>query len=352
MKINSIYFILPDVAIQTLNDAQIRGLVYQARVKNVGEWYMAIQQHPLRSCSAVDERPFLQFVLNANIDGEMHNIIGWGHPELIFLLKFGPCPIFLDCTFSVVPKGFSQLLIIMMYSAAHSMYIPVFYVLLDSKKEGVYWQAIQQCICASDWKMEASTYTADFEIAIAKTMKAQFSRGTPVHCIFHLKQCWRRKLLEFGIPRQEITILLSLMSILTVIPIHEIKTKGVRYCRSKMDEEAHQVQYNKFWAYFLKTWLGIYDPVIWNIHGLLDENSDVTLINRTNNPLERFNRRLNDSFPSPHPTMNQFVDTIREISDDYVLVLNRIKQGNYPRPVHQPATIHSIPSDYHSFSIV
>jgi hypothetical protein len=78
---------LTDVAIQTLNDAQIRTLIYQVRVKNVGEWYMAIQQHPLRSCSATDERPFLQFVLNVNIDGEFHSIIGWGHPELIFLLK-------------------------------------------------------------------------------------------------------------------------------------------------------------------------------------------------------------------------------------------------------------------------
>ena len=56
-------------------------------------------------------------------------------------------------------------MIIMMFSAAHNMHAPIFHVLLDSKKEGVYWQAIQQCICA----MEASTYTADFEIAIAKT---------------------------------------------------------------------------------------------------------------------------------------------------------------------------------------
>ena len=340
-----------DVAIQTLNDAQIRALVYQVRIKNVGEWYMAIQQHPLRSCSATDERPFLQFVLNANVEGAFHNIIGWAHPELVFLFKNGPCPLFLDCTFSVVPKGFSQLLIIMMHSAAHNMYVPVFYVLLDGKKEGIYWQAIQQCICATDWKMEASTYTADFEIAIAKTMKAQFSRGIPVHCSFHLKQCWYRKMLEYGLPRMEITTLLAVMSILTVIPIKDIRIKGIQYCRSKMDESHHKAQYNKFWSYFSRIWLDLYDPKIWNIHGLLTENPDITLVNRTNNPLERFNRRLNNSFPSPHPSMSQFIDTVRAISDDYVLVLNRIKQGNYPPPVHQPATIHEIPSDYDDFIV-
>ena len=54
------------------------------------------------------------------------------------------------------------------------------------------------------------------------------------------------------------------------------------------------------------------------MHSFTYENSEFTLINRTNNPLERFNRKMNDSFPTPHPTKTSFVETIRQISDDYV----------------------------------
>jgi len=39
----------------------------------------------------------------------MQKFIGWGHLELAFHLRTGPLNIFVDCTFSVVPKGFSQM---------------------------------------------------------------------------------------------------------------------------------------------------------------------------------------------------------------------------------------------------
>ena len=102
----------------------------------------------------------------------------------------------------------------------------------------------QQFICATHWKMEVSTYTADFEIAIAKTMKAQFSRGLAVQCLFHLRHRWRRKLLEFDLPKDAVSRLLTLMNVLTVIPINEIKTKEIQYYRSKMDEVGHEIQYD------------------------------------------------------------------------------------------------------------
>ena len=45
----------------------------------------------------------------------MQKFIGWGHPELAFHLRTGPLNIFVDCTFNVVPKGFSQLFVLMAY---------------------------------------------------------------------------------------------------------------------------------------------------------------------------------------------------------------------------------------------
>ena len=72
----------------------------------------------MRSYSVTDVRSFLKFSLNYTTATEIETIIGWGHPDLIHLMKYSACPMFVDCTFSCVPKGFKQLFIIMIYTAA------------------------------------------------------------------------------------------------------------------------------------------------------------------------------------------------------------------------------------------
>jgi hypothetical protein len=303
----------------------------------------------------MDIRLFLQFNLNVAIDGELKPIIGWGHPDLIFHFKNGPCPIFLDCTFYATPedKIFKQLMIIMMHDKAYDMYIPVFYVVLPSKHESVYWHALQMCISATDWTMKASTYTCDFEKGLIKTMKAQFIDGIPVMCNFHFKQAIKRKLKsDFHVSDDVVKQLIGtngVMNILTVIPINEIIKKGIPYCRSKINEDGQESKLHAFWKYFEKTWCNEYDPNLWNYSGI--ENPEDTLINKTNNALERFNRRLNDAFPTAHPSMSQFVEVIKEISVDYVEKLVQIKHGHLKAPIHQPVTMYSIPPDYVTFKI-
>lgn len=78
--------------------------------------------HHMRSCSLTDDRTFLKFFLNYATAHEVETVVGWGHPDLIHLMKYGPCHMLLDCTLSCVPKGFKQLLIIMIYTAATGMH--------------------------------------------------------------------------------------------------------------------------------------------------------------------------------------------------------------------------------------
>ncbi len=89
----------------------------------------------------------------------------------------------------------------------------------------------------------------------------------------------------------------------------------------------HQKKESKldaFWKYFEKSWCNEYDPNLWNYSGI--ENPEETVKNKTNNALERFKRRLNDAFPTSHPSMSQFVEVIKEISEDYVEKLVQIKR--------------------------
>ena len=111
-------------------------------------------------------------------------------------------------------------------------------------------------------------------------------------------------------------------------------------CTAKLD---------KFWKYFVDTWIGKYSLEDWNINGVLYNNDDDKLINRTNNPLERFNRTLNNIFPNGHPSMPQFVDALKEICISTLEKLRRIKRGRDVAPAHAPATIYVIPEDYKMF---
>ena len=79
-----------------------------------------------------------------------------------------------------------------------------------------------------------------------------------------------------------------------------------------------------------------------------DEESDEYLKNRTNNPIESYNRTLNESFVYSHPTMEVFVDVIKNKSLQYVKKLNMIAAGKMERPEHQPTSRFEIPDDYYN----
>ena len=81
------------------------------------------------------------------------------------------------------------------------------------------------------------------------------------------------------------------VGLLTIIPIEEIATNGINYIRHKMSETAvEKTQWENFGFYFRKTWLRKYNPRLWNVSYLIEhEDRDRFLINRTNNPLGRYN---------------------------------------------------------------
>jgi hypothetical protein len=69
----------------------------------------------------------------------------------------------------------------MMYHPQTEMYyVPVLFVLLQSKKTNAYYHALQQYIRVSDWKLEAKTFTSDFEQDIVDQTE-QFLEIFPKH---------------------------------------------------------------------------------------------------------------------------------------------------------------------------
>jgi hypothetical protein len=203
------------------------------------------------------------------IKQKMQHMIGWGHPSLIFHLKNGDVNLFVDCTFSVVPYGFTQLLIMMAYFPAYNMYVPVFYVLMQSREEQAYLYAINSCCVAANMSLKVKTFTCDFERGLLNALHRMFPSAHMVGCLFHLKQALRRKLIACKIPLDTVSSIVGVdgvIELLTVIPENEIMGKGIAYVRSKINETQHSKEYNTFWKYFLNTWLKKYKPQMWNIH--------------------------------------------------------------------------------------
>ena len=101
-----------------------------------------------------------------------------------------------------------------------------------------------------------------------------------------------------------------------------------------------------FWNYFRATWLIRNGPDLWNISSFKDEDFETTLINRTNNPVERFNRRMNELLPSTSPSMVAFVNAIKSESNRFVTSLQQIQRGRQLKKNHAPVRFPELPSTY------
>lgn len=207
-------------------------------IKNVrqgatgGDIFRAIEAAPVRSISDSDPRPFLQFSMARPTTAGIQRMLCFGHPDLLRILRYPQLTLFIDGTFSVVPKGFSQCLIAMVYDPSVDVYVPLLYVLVNSKSQETYWRVLEQLIMASDRQLEPRDVTCDFELALINAVIEQFPAANIVGCLFHWKQALRRKMIELKIPKEQIADAMKSgkLDVLTVIPAEEVLDKVRNFC--------------------------------------------------------------------------------------------------------------------------
>jgi hypothetical protein len=245
---------------------QMISLIYRTRDKHFADTEGLVRSYPLNSCGGSDERYFLRNFMQVDIDGKSDHeiLITWAHPDLSYECKNPDSHFFVDATFKCVPKGFSQCLIVMYYSYPADMYIPVYYVLMQSKRKDAYIWALQNIISISDWNIFAKSVTCDFEQGLIAGVHHNFKEAQIIGCSFHWKQALRRRLIDFGIDKEVISTLMDengLINLLSVVPPEELWTKTIPYIRSKFPEAPYQAQFTRFWNYFKSTWIDgkIYD---------------------------------------------------------------------------------------------
>jgi hypothetical protein len=78
-------------------------------------------------------------------------------------------------------------------------------------------------------------------------------------------------------------------------------------------------------------------------------SSGIDIINRTNNPLEAYNRDLGEKFAVNHPSLLAFIETVKRDALSYVSSIDSIKQGHSTAPEHAGVVSVSPPDDYEEF---
>ena len=85
----------------------------------------------------------------------------------------------------------------------------------------------------------------------------------------------------------------------------------------------------------------------WNIHNKGKKYKDIQ--NRTNNGLERYNRHLNQKFPTPHPSLLIFVSALQEEARAQVQGLENIRYGKEIPNDLDEVSVWPIPEFYKNF---
>ena len=325
----------------------LKSRVYRFRKDEYGEMKEALLKYS--EFSETDRRSILIFNNKVKLpSGEFTHMSRFAHPALVIECTGYPLNVFIDCTFHVIPvaTGFKQMMVIIIFLPKYKLYVPVFFVLLQSKQADFYRLALQSCISAANWRFNALSITCDFEKGLIDAVKFNFADAVSILCWFHFKQAIRRKLLvDFHIPRDMVS---EFLNIQTVVSVDEIIVKAIPYIRHKFYEKTYFHKFEQFWNYFIKMRMKTYDPKQRNINHIISneiEDADSVFNNRTNNPLERFNRVLNDELRE-HPTVAGFITNLKEIIQKYLDIIARIKGGKILKTKHKKTTVTPMPDDY------
>ncbi|KAF0986432.1 hypothetical protein HZS_2646 [Henneguya salminicola] len=84
----------------------------------------------------------------------------------------------------------------------------------------------------------------------------------------------------------------------------------------------------QFCEYFSRIWLDKYPPSLWK-----NERQTENINSRTNNDLERYNRRLGGKFQNTHPNIFGLIAAIKDEEHYFSNLTTELRSGNIPYSV-------------------
>ncbi|OWZ07445.1 hypothetical protein PHMEG_00020157 [Phytophthora megakarya] len=316
---------------------QVIQRVHHARAMHYGtDVHGRVEVPPLVNCKNSNFL-FLQFHhVWANTNNKLDRVIGWANPSLLNLLRYENITLFVDGTFRCVPDTFAQCVVIMVHDRGTKLYVPVFFVLCTAKTYDTYWNLLQFVSNACGEPIKPKEVVCDFEAALINAVSDWFPQAAVIGCLFHFKQACKRRMMKDRVHEDQVKVAMlpGFLDMLTVIEHDKIASLGIPWVKRAIQERCIKDNINytgtkwaTFWKYFERTWLKLFPPKFWNVHGYSNP-----IVARTNNPLERFNRELNAAFGTPHPSLPRFIQTVEDIARRRVLLRDDINLGRAKPP--------------------
>ena len=220
----------------------------------------------------------------------------------------------MDGTFKVSPRNYCQLLTIIIYDKALSLYIPGAYILLTSKESELYNTAFMnlKLIISSYVKnfQDPEKLIVDFETGLRKSLKTCFPKSVIDGCFFHFCKALWTNASKLGLKKSELDTtknLICIMKCLVHIKLDEREElwKGICDIYKSKGEN-----YKKFLKYFQYNWLN-------NYFINFAENSTEEMKLRSNNACESFNSKLNRAIRIKHPNIGILINTLLDFELKY-----------------------------------
>lgn len=303
--------------------AALYSRVYYIRVQG-GDSIQNIRRQPLST--TIQGTPFLRRYWFGDFDGISQEFAIWASDFALSILRMNR-EVFIDATFRITPAPFAQCLIVMAYDPTTNTYVPTVWALMTSKSEDMYCAVIHEIIVLLKYSWEPKTIVADFEKSLQNAIRYEFKKSKLVGCYFHFRQAIQRKINKYKINCDQANLCLNLLKTLVTCDISTIN-QNIEIIKN--DPRLADPDWIPFWNYFSKTWIKTFPPSLW----CNSKTDSEGILSRTNNCLERYNRRIGEKFQNAHPNIYSFIAAIKAEENYYAEHINGIRLGKIPFPMN------------------
>ena len=242
-------------------------------------------------------------IYNKDKDRLENYIILSSDTQMSFLTKTNQ--VFIDCTFKSAPKGYYQIMNILVKPQDYTHVIPVFMVLMSNKSYYSYINIFSDIklnllIKKLDVNWDSIYFIHDFEKGLVKAIGEYFPKSKSIGCFYHYcKSLWAyaKKHGCFKKNNKELLFFLFAYKIYPFIKNKEEYIKSLEHLITKSEEKILILRIHK---YFMKNWS---KQKLLNYNDYLDNK----FYDTTNNYSEAFNHAINRLININHPKLTILV---------------------------------------------
>ena len=265
-------------------------------------------------------------------NGRLDRILLFGTDEVFRFLSISQ-DWFLDGTFKSNPVQFMQLYTV--HGLTNHRNIVRAYALLPNKWRATYVEMSTEVQWLTHNAIPHSLMT-DFESSMLSALNQIYPGIPQVGCLFHLAKNVFRRVQDIGLQQNYLTDPLfrgniRIIPALSSVPVHDVILAFDELCNHCGIDEQPVLDY--FETNYIgelrrgRRLLPIFPHELWNMH-----NRVLNELPRTNNNLEGWHTRFSTMFRQTHPSIWEFIDTLKLDASHNRMLIAQMLAGAAPPP--------------------